>query len=214
MQKSQLLRCVSLLTRVDQKKLLFAVLLQISMSMLDLFGVLAIGILGAISVTGLQSIQPGNRINTALTYLHINHLTFEQQATILGLGALILLVLRTVASVIFTRKILFFLSRRGAQISANLLARLLSQQLIVIQSRTSQEMLYAVTRGVSLITLQVLATATVIISDSSLLFVLAVGLFFVDPVTAIGIFSLFILIAYFLYRFMHVPSRILLAMKK
>ena len=157
-QKSLLLRSIRLLTRTDQKKLLTAVILQICMNMLDLFGVLAIGILGAISVTGLQSTQPGNRINSALTYLHINHLTFQEQAIILSLGAVILLVLRTAASVVFTRRILFFLSRRGAKISANLVARLLSQQLIVIQSRTSQEMLYAVTTGVSLITLQVLAT--------------------------------------------------------
>lgn len=179
------------------------------MGALDLLGVVAIGLLGALSVSGLQSNEPGDRVSSALRFLQISSLPFQTQATILGVGAVFLLIGRTVLSIFFTRRILFFLSRRGAKISANLISRLLSQPLLTVQARTTQETLYAVTSGVTLITLQVLATVVVLVSDLSLLLVMAVGLFVVDPTTAIGTFLVFSLIGYFLYRFMHIRARAL-----
>ena len=197
------------LSRADQKKLAAVAILQVGMSALDLLGVVAIGLLGAISVTGLQSQQPGNRVSSALRFLHIFNSSFQEQATILGLSAVFLLVGRTILSIFFTRRILFFLSRRGAKISANLISRLLAQPLLTVQARTTQEILYAVTSGVTQITLQVLATAVVLVSDFSLLLVMAIGLFAVDPSTAIGTFFVFSLLGYFLYRFMHVRAGVL-----
>ena len=194
------------LSKNDQKKILAIAILQIFLGALDLLGVIAIGLLGALSVTGLQSNEPGDRVNSALHFLHISDASFQAQATILGISAVLLLVGRTLLSIFFTRRILFFLSRRGAKISANLISRLLSQPLLTVQERTTQEILYAVTSGVSLITLQVLATAVVLVSDISLLFVMAIGLFAVDPTTAIGTFLVFSLIGYLLYRFMHVRA--------
>ena len=176
------------------------------MSILDLLGVVLIGLLGALSVQGLQSNSPGNRVGAALKLLHIQDATFQNQALILGISAAALLVGRTVLSIFFTRRILFFLSRRGAKISADLISRLLSQPLLVVQSRTTQETVYAVTTGVERIMLQVLAVAVVWISDLALLLVMFFGLLVVDPVTAISIFLIFMLIGYFLYRFMHLRA--------
>jgi ABC-type multidrug transport system fused ATPase/permease subunit len=199
-------RSMRVLSRNDQKKIVAIAVLQMFMGALDLMGVIAIGLLGALSVTGLQSQEPGDRVYLALKLLHISDASFQTQATILGLSAVVLLVGRSLLSIFFTRRILFFLSRRGAKISANLISRLLSQPLLKVQERTTQETLYAVTSGVTLITLQVLATAVVLVSDVSLLLVMAIGLFAVDPTTAIGTFLVFTLIGFFLYRFMHVRA--------
>jgi ABC-type multidrug transport system fused ATPase/permease subunit len=207
--KSNLGRSLRVLSQTDQRKVLVVMILQVFMGILDLLGVLAIGLLGALSVSGLQSNQPGDRVSSVLQFLHILNLSFQIQATILGVGAVFLLVGRTVFSIFFTRRILFFLSRRGAKISANLISRLLSQPLLTVQARTTQETLYAVTYGVSLITIQVLATAVVLVSDLSLLLVMAIGLFVVDPTTAIGTFLVFSLIGYILYHFMHIRARAL-----
>ena len=176
------------------------------MGALDLLAVAAIGLLGALSVSGLQSLKPGDRVSEALRILHISDSTFQTQVSILGIGAVILLVGRTLLSIFFTRRILFFLSRRGAKISANLVARLLSQPLLTVQARTTQETLYALTRGVELIVLEVLATLVVLVSDISLLLVMAIGLFVVDPTTAVGTFLVFALVGYLLYRFMNVHA--------
>lgn len=204
--QSPIARTFRILSKPDRHKLFGITILQVCMSGLDLLGVFLVGILGALSVTGLQSGTSGNRVNLALSILHISSLTLYTQIFLLGSAAVFLLIGRTLLSIYFMRKILFFLSRRGAVITSNLVTRLLSQPLLVVQTRTSQETLYAVTTGVSLLTLQVLATTTVLISDMSLLIVLAIGLFIVDPKTAVAIFIILFLLGYGLHRFMHVRA--------
>lgn len=208
-QKSTVGRSMRVLSKADQRKVELVAILQICMSALDLLGVLAIGLLGALSVTGLQSHNPGDRVSATLRILHLSHSTFQTQALVLAVSAMVLLIGRTVLSIFFTRRVLLFLSRRGAKISSNLIARLLSQPLLVVQARTTQETLYAVTRGVELIVLQVIATVVALTSDLSLLIVMGIGLMLVDPATAFGTFAVFSLIGYFLYRFMHVRAGVL-----
>ena len=202
-------RSISILSRADKQKIAAVVFLQICMGWLDLLGVLAIGLLGALSVTGLQSQNPGDRVSQVLRILHIADETFQTQASIIGALALVLLVGRTILSIFFTRRILFFLSRRGAKISANLISRLLAQPLLTVQMRTTQETLYAVTGGVVIITLGILATAVIFVSDAALLIIMALGLFVVDPITALGTFLIFTLIGSALYRSMHVKAKTL-----
>ena len=205
-EKRPINRAISVLSSSDRRKIIFVTLLQILMGGLDLLGVIAIGLLGALSVTGLQSKEPGNRVSSALNALHIQGATFQTQAIVLGVSAVVLLVGRTILSIYFTRRILFFLSLRGAKISAELISRLLSQPLLVIQSRTTQETVYALTTGVERLVLQVLASSVMWVSDLALLVVMILGLMVVDPLTAISTLVVFCIVGYFLYRMMHVRA--------
>ena len=205
-QASSSARCFSVLSRADQKKVIAVTLIQMFLGALDLLGVIAIGLLGALSVSGLQSAPPGERITDALKLLHISHLSFQSQAIIIGVLAVVLLIGRTILSVFFTRRVLFFLGRKGAAISSNLISRLLSQSLLVIQTRTSQEVLFAVTSGVSIITLQILATYVVLIADLSLLIIMTIGLFLLDPITSLIIILIFSTLAVSLYFLLHVRA--------
>ena len=90
------------LSRSDQKKVVAVTLIQISMGALDLLGVVAIGLLGALSVTGLQSHAPGDRVGTALRLLHISNVSFQTQASVIGVSAIFLLVGRTILSIFFS----------------------------------------------------------------------------------------------------------------
>ena len=204
--RSSIARCLGVLSSQDQKKIIAVTLIQVSMGALDLLGVAAIGLLGALSVTGLQSRPPGDRINSVLRILHVSELSFQSQAVILGSLAVFLLIGRTLLSIFFTRRVLFFLSRRGAMISSNLISRLLSQSLLFVHSRTTQETLFAVTNGVGIITLQILATYVALISDFALLLIMAIGLLLVDPITSIIIFIIFSGIGLSLYFMLHVRA--------
>ncbi len=205
--RSTIGRSIRILSRADRQKLSTIVLIQILMGWLDLLGVLAIGLLGALSVTGLQSQSPGDRVTQVLRFLHISNSPFQTQAAVIGVSALVLLVGRTILSIFFTRRVLFYLSRRGAKISSDLISRLLAQPLLIVQSRTTQETLYAVTDGVVVITIGILATAIVFSSDTAMLIILAAGLYVVDPVTALGTFLMFALISATLYRSMHAKAK-------
>lgn len=204
--ESTLGRSAGVLPREDQRKIVIISLVQIFLSFLDLFGVLVIGLLGAVAVGGIASSKPGNRVTEVLQFLQISEASFQTQAAILGALAVVLLVGRTIFSIFFTRRILFFLSRRGASVSANLVSRMLSQPLLMIQSRTTQETLYSVTRGVEYLVLNVLATGVVLIADFSLLVVMGVGLFIIDPSTAVATILLFTVTGYSLYRLLYVRA--------
>jgi ATP-binding cassette, subfamily B, bacterial PglK len=204
--KGPFARAVQILSAKDQRKIIAVLILQVCIGFLDLLGVFAIGLLGALSVTSLQSQTPSDSVDLALKYLHLSSTPFQNQVLILGSGAVLLLVGRTFISIFFTRRILFFLSNRGAQISADLVSKLLSQSLIEIQRRTSQESLFALTRGVEYVTLQILAPSIVLVSDVALLIIMGIGLFYIDPLTALGTILIFLVIGYLLYRLMHVRA--------
>jgi ABC-type multidrug transport system fused ATPase/permease subunit len=206
-QQSIVLRSLKLIPSENRRKVVIATLLQIGLSILDLIGVAAIGILGALSVTGIQSQQPGARILRVLEFLQIDSISFQSQVAILGLSACVIFIFRTVCSIVVTRKVLFFLSRQGAQISVRLLNQLLGQSLLQIQSRSTQEIVYGLTTGVSAITLGVLAASVALIADASLLIVLLVALFAVDYIMAITSVMFFGLMGYLLYRTMSVKAQ-------
>ena len=209
MTKSLFLRSLKVLERKDLNKLSFVVSIQICLSLLDLLGVGLIGILGALTVSGIQSESPSGSINTALTLLGINEYKFQIQASILGLSAAFVMILRTVLSIISTRRVLHFLSARGAQISSNLLRRLLSQQISLINQKTSQETLYALTNGVMSITLGIIGNSVTLIADLILLLVLFVGILAFDPVMAVSTLFSFSLISLTLYKLLHKKAQML-----
>jgi len=134
-------------------------------------------------------------------------LSFQSQVTALAIVAVCILTGRTLFSVYFTRKILFFFSRRGAEISATLISKLLSKSLLEIQSRSSQDLVFAVTRGVELIVMQVFATAVVLTADVSLLLIMTISLFILSPITALGTSAVFGTFAFALYFFMNVRAK-------
>ena len=193
-------RSLRLLNVKDRRKLGLVVVIQIFLSGLDLFGVALIGVVSALAITGVSGQATGNRVGAVLEFMHLDGYTFETQVAILGATAGVTLIGRTLLSIFFIRKSLFFLAHKAAVVSGDLTSRVLAQPLLQLQKRTSQETLYALTSGVSSLVLTILGTVVILASDLSLVLVMAVGLLVVDPGTAAGSFVFFALIAFFLYR--------------
>ena len=196
-------RALSILSSKDRFRVLIVMGIQVFLGLLDLLGVAVIGLLGALSLNGVQSRPPGDRVSAFLKFVGLYNETFQTQAAALGIAASVILITRTVISIVLTRKVLFFLSRRGAVISSELMKKLMSQSLVTIQKNTLYENLYAITAGVSNITLGILGTAVVLIADISLLIIMGIGLLVVDPIMALSTVIFFALIGFGLYKFMH-----------
>lgn len=199
-------RVLTLLTRSDKRKVLAVIVVQVFLGGLDLLGVATIGILGTLAVRGVQSVEPTGKIADVISFLGIENFTFQSQVMILGVAATFILVMRTLLSVFFTRRILLFLSRRGAHISSNLISKLLSRNLDQINHRSLQQNLFGVTHGVNIITVSIIGTTILIISDLALLIVMGVGLILVDPLVAIFTFIGFTVIGYVLYKILHIRA--------
>jgi ABC-type multidrug transport system fused ATPase/permease subunit len=111
------------------------------------------------------------------------------------------MIVKTFASLYFNKKVIFFLSRRSAIISANLASNLFKKTFTEIKKQGSQKLIYSLTRGVDSITVGVLAMSVALIADFSLLAVLIVGLLVVNPIMTIILLLLLVTIASILYLF-------------
>ena len=186
----------------DRKKVTLATAYQILLSVLDLLGVALIGVIGALSINGIQSKKAGNRVEQLLRFLNLDNLSFQQQVAVLGGIATLVLIAKTILSILISRRILNFLSSRSAKISPKILRKLLNQDLTEINKYSQQEIIYASTTGVQNLTTGVIAATSNLLVDTSLLLVLFLGLAFVSPLLAITTLVTFTIIAVILNNLM------------
>lgn len=204
-----LTRCLDLLTNKDKRRLLQITILQMAMGIFDLIGVAVIGVLGALAISGVQSKQPEGTVYTFLDFINLNNFQFQAQVAILGCFATLVFVTKTLFSMYFSRLILRYLSNKSATISSDLVSKLLNGNLELIQKRTTHETIYALTTGVSTITVGIVGSAITIITDSSLMLMLSIGLFVYDPIMATLIVATFASIGFILYFALHNRARVL-----
>jgi hypothetical protein len=180
-----------LLPRKDYKFIMFVILLQVGLGALDLVGVLVIGLVGSLSISGIASGKPGNRTLQALDFFGIQDLTFQKQVATLGLVAATFLVFKTLSSMFLNRRIIYFLSNRSARISEELIMKFFALPLLKLNNVSQQEAINSLTSGIKVLLVGVLSVWITLISDISLLIVMGAGLFAIDSSAAIGALLLF-----------------------
>jgi len=192
-------RSLFLLSPTDKRRIKFVLIIQMAMSFLDLLGVALMGVLGALAVNGIQSRPPGDRVAGVLDFLNLSGFSLQTQATILGATAMTILLSKTLFTAIFSRKTLYFLSRKSADLTYGLLSRFLSGNLIHMNEKSSQQTLFALTNGVNTIMVGIVGATLTLITDSTLLVLMLAGLLVVDINMALGAVTLFGLTGLFLY---------------
>ena len=195
----EVLSLSQVLSTRDRKKLIFVSLLQIFLSLLDLVGVALIGVIGALTVNGVRSQKSEGKVGEVLEVLNLSSLSFQTQTVFLALIAVSLLITRTLLSVVLTRKTLFFLSRRSAEISSRLVSQVMAQPLSDIKQFTAQHIHYTLTTGVNALTLGVFGSIVSVLSDFALLLVLGIGILIIDPITALLTLTIFGSIVIYMY---------------
>jgi ABC-type multidrug transport system fused ATPase/permease subunit len=201
------IRAIRILSRAEIIRYFQVILIQIILGLLDVAGVLIIGLLGSLAVSGISSGKPGDRVSSFLALVNLEGQPLQTQVGIMGLAAAALLIFKTLFSLYFTRRTLFFLSRRAATLSTLLTSKLLGRSLLRVQARSIQETIYSLTTGVTTITVGILGSTAILITDLSLLIILTAGLFLVDTLIAILTLIIFGLLGFVLYRIMHVKVR-------
>jgi ABC-type multidrug transport system fused ATPase/permease subunit len=199
--RSDFYQIFRLVSKTDRIKLLLVSLIQIFLSFLDLIGVAFFGLIGSVSVAAISSAKVAGRTESVINFLGLNSYSSQLQVTILGSLAAVLMIVKTFASLYFNKKVIFFLSRRSAIISANLTSNLFKKTFTEIKKQGSQKLIYTLTSGVDRITLGVLATTVALIADFSLLIVLLIGLLFVNPIMTIILLVALTSVSTLLYLF-------------
>ncbi len=191
---------------LDQRKrikLIGASLVQVITAGLDLVGVALIGVLGALTIQGIESKGTGDRVSSVLEFLRIENLTLQYQVAVIGVLAIFFFVLRTFLTVFLTRRALRFLSFQAAFISSGLIASLLKNSILTINKRSIQKTIYILNDGVYAITMGLLGSIVSLIADASLLIVMSLGLFLLDPIIAIETMTLFIIVGLMTYAILN-----------
>lgn len=196
-------RAWGLLSRRDQFKLVVVSLGQILLSFLDLLGVALIGVIGALAIRGVSNQAPGDRVSKVLEFINLDGSTLQTQVSVIGLLACAVLITRTMISIIVTRKMFRFLSIRSTNLTTTLLSKLINQSISKISMRTNQEIIYALTNGVSIVYLGIIGTIVLLISDVALLVVLLSGIIAADLGTAVISILFFGAIGLLMYLMSH-----------
>ncbi len=171
-------------------------------SVLDLVGVLLIGLVGALAVTTIQSQPPPSTVSTVADFFGLGDLPDQSLVMVFAGAAATVLLIKSIVSSLLTRRVFMFLANRQALVSARLAKALLAQPLTFVQKRSSQETAYALISGAGAATSQILGQLVIAATEAALLVVLAVALLFLSPWMAVGAIAFFSLVAVGLQRSM------------
>jgi len=189
-----------LLAQRDRRLLGLITLVQMSTAFLDLFGILLIGLVTALSLSIMSSVPQPAIVQNMLDAAGLNEADPVTVALTLAVVGGFLLISKSVLNMLLTRRILRFLANRQAMVSGRLAAGLLARPLLQVQQRSSQETVYALTSGVTAATLQVLGQATIALSEISLLVVLTVGLLAISPTVTFFAVVFFLIVSFTLHK--------------
>ena len=193
---------LALLTKRDRRLLRFSILIQMSTSVLDLVGVLLIGLVGALSVTTVQSQPPPATVVSVAEFFGLGDLSDQVLVSVFAGAAAAILLTKSIFSSYLTRRVLIFLANRQALVSARLSKELLSRPLTFVQKRSSQETAYALIAGAGAATSQILGQLVIAATELALLAVLAAALLYFSPTVALASIIFFALVAFTLQRAM------------
>lgn len=175
-------RGLDLLTPADRRTYWWAVALQMSTSLLDLAGVLAIGLVGVLMSAVVQGSPAPAPLPTVLAAVGLGDAPLARSSVIIALVAAILLILKTVIALWGLRWVTTFLSRCSALVAARMSADFFALPIVRIQKFTSQWSAFALVHGVTGAVVNTLTNAMVIWVELTLLTVLTATLLLLNPV--------------------------------
>jgi ABC-type multidrug transport system fused ATPase/permease subunit len=185
---SKIERAFRLLPKSFQKRLALVALSQTCLAFLDLAALILLGSLSALAISGIQSASPNSSTRKLLDLLGLSGITFQNQVALLGLFTALLLIIKTIVSAFLNFKVFSFMSKVSATISSELIAKYTSITYLEIKKRSSQTTLYALTNGVSAISVGIIGNLVSLAGDFVLLIVLLAGVISID--VTVGVFTL------------------------
>ena len=196
---SIIFKAFDLLTYRDRSKLSLIILAQIILALLDLIGVALVGVIGSLSITGIQSNKPGDRVTKFLEMFSLDGFILREQIVIISISAAVFFIGKTLLSILFLKRSLIFLGIRSAQFSGELISKIIKKDFTFLTGKSKQEIIFNLTGGTNSIFLGILGSCITILSDLSLIIVMVIGLFYIDFGIAFGSITFFTIIGFSLH---------------
>jgi ATP-binding cassette subfamily C protein len=192
-------RIFGLLTKKDIFKLRVLFVFQLISSLFDLIGIFLIGMIGSLTINGIQSKNQSPRIQSILKLINLENLSFQTQIGILGCLTALVFILRTFSSLYFTKLTLNFLAYRAAKISSELIKNVLGAPYEKIKNLPIHEVIYGTTTGVEALVLRIIGSILTSAADMFLLFIILIGLTLYSVTLSITLIAIFGSVSYLTY---------------
>jgi len=193
-------KAIALLDHGKKRLLFLAAGIQISLGFLDLVGILLVGLLAAVAVSGIGLNQLPEWLTNGIANMGLQNLSVSQLSVAIALTAVGILVLKTVLSAFMNRRITHFLANRQADLSVSLASDFLSRPLSQVQRWTTSEAVYALGAGTAAATIALLGSAIAIAAEIFLFSIIGLSLLVYDPLLTLIAGGFFGLIVFFMHR--------------
>jgi len=184
-------QAILILPRRSRVKLLYFATAQFFLNIIDLLGIGLIGILLAIGTSGKNDSQQSGLLRTVISFLQIDRLNFKQQALIIGMASILLLITKAFLTLLLLRKLNRFISFQSAKITGDLVLKLLSNSILMLRTRSMQESLWLLTTGVSISLLGVVGRCIAMLGDVGMIIFMLFALLAINPFVAISALIIF-----------------------
>ncbi len=191
---------LGLLSPGDQRRYRLVVAAQMLTSLLDVIGVLLLGVVGVLAAAAMQGTGIPSGLESVFARLGLEDVAPTTLAAWCAALAAVFLLGKSLLSAFLLRRVYRFLGSRQGLVSADLVARVMAQPLLVIERRSSQELVYAISTGVSTLITSMLGALASFLSEVTLLLVLFVTFVLIDPVVTLAAAGYFALVGYAIHR--------------
>lgn len=139
--------CLNLLDRRDRFLLLGATVLQMSLVLLDLIGILLIGGIVAIATSAVQGKDFPQIISSFIEIVGLEAWTPQDISVLFAVIATLALLGKSSLSYYFNLRNLTFLASREAKLATNMAEKIFSQPITVLQSHSTSDYLHSLSIG-------------------------------------------------------------------
>lgn len=193
---------LQLLPADGRRRLILLVLANMATAILDLLGVLFVGLLTwtLIAFVGTQESSGSTSFSLFGSTYDLDWIVSIRGLVTVGLLAAAFLIGKSVLGTYLTRRTLRYLANRQAATTVTLSERLLRGPLVEIEKRSTQETAFALLTGVNAAIVGLLGSTALAMSEVALLVLLGTVLIAVNPLMSIGAIIFFFALAYFMHR--------------
>ena len=191
---------LGLLLPRDRRRLVIAVCLQATTGLLDVIGVLLLGLVATLGASTIAKAPTPASIQSVIGSIGLTSWSTATVLAIVGLAAGAFLLAKSIVSLYVNRRVLRFLANRQTDVSVRLTRAVLSRPLLEVQEKSSQEVTYALTDGVNLAMISLLGSTAIGLTEAATLSALTLALFILNPVVTVGSAVFFGLIVLLMQR--------------
>jgi ABC-type multidrug transport system fused ATPase/permease subunit len=177
-------RSLALLEPRSRRKFILAVILQASLGLIDVIGVLLTGVIGTLASLTYTRTKAPKQIDIVLKFLHLSEKNPANSIMILSFFALAFFLSKTALALFFTRRTFNFLATQQSRVSSSLAKQIMHSDYIWLRNQEPHVLSTTMILGISAATVNALGQILILTAEFALVAFFVLLLLIVNPLIA------------------------------